>query len=207
MINTQDQEQLFTLIANYIDKDIICTAIGGTAMMFSGYKNATKDIDLVFDSDADRKIFIKAIEQLGYKEKSLTMVYDHKRKSHANKPKMYSRGEERFDLFVKTVFGFIMDTQLEQRQEFIGKKDMIVNIPSPELLILLKAITRREKDHEDILTIIQKESIDWGVIVTLAIKQKKNNEWILLDLEETMQQLKKVTFIKKKFFDQIYAYQ
>ena len=48
MINTQDQEELFRLIAEYLEKDISCTAIGGTAMMFSGYKNTTKDIDIIF---------------------------------------------------------------------------------------------------------------------------------------------------------------
>ena len=51
MINTKDQEHLFKLIADYLDKDITCIAIGGTAMMFAGYKTATKDIDLVFASE------------------------------------------------------------------------------------------------------------------------------------------------------------
>jgi len=46
MINTKDQEDLFRLITDYLQKDITCMAIGGTAMMFSGYKAATKDIDL-----------------------------------------------------------------------------------------------------------------------------------------------------------------
>ena len=44
MINTQDQDQLFKLISNYLDKDITCYALGGTAMMYYGFKNITKDI-------------------------------------------------------------------------------------------------------------------------------------------------------------------
>src|SRR3989338_9484049 len=104
MIETKDQEELFKLIANYLKRDIVCIAIGGTAMMFAGYKTATKDIDLVFKSEQDRQVFVKAIELLGYKERSLARIYDEKRRQHFHKPKIYTRGDERFDLFVKNVF-------------------------------------------------------------------------------------------------------
>lgn len=206
MINTKDQEELFKLIAEYLSSDVLCTAIGGTAMMFLGYKNTTKDIDLIFENETARQLFISAIEKLGYKEKTLIEIYDKKRITHKNKPKMFSRGDERFDLFVKNVFGFEIDPKLIiQRHDFIGKKDLIIKILSKEYLILLKAITGREKDFEDIDTIINLDKdINWEFIVTKAIEQKKNNSWILYDLEETMQNLRKKTFIKQIYFDMIY---
>jgi hypothetical protein len=208
MISTQDQEELFRLIAEYLQDDVECLAIGGTAMMFSGYKNTTRDIDLIFSSEQQRRIFIKAIEQLGYKEKSIFDVYDKKRASHKSKPKMFTRGDERFDLFVTDVFGFqlgVSDTAFTQRHDFLGKKALIVKVLPKEYLILLKSITRREKDQEDIETITEIEkNIDWQLIVQEAIKQRGNNDWVLYDLEESMQKLKKRIFIKKEYFDQIY---
>ncbi|MBN2368304.1 nucleotidyltransferase [Candidatus Woesearchaeota archaeon] len=211
MINTQDQEELFKLIAEYLSADIRCLAIGGTAMMFSGYKNATKDIDLVFESEKARLTFIKAIEQLGYKEKSLIEAYDDKRRRHKGKPTMFSRGDERFDLFVKNVFGFELDvknTAFTQRHDFIGKRELIIKVLPKEYLLLLKAITGREKDEEDMETIISiGKDIDWQLIVDEAIKQKSKNGWLLLDLEETMQRLRKKAFIKKQYFDAIYKAQ
>lgn len=206
MINNEDQEQLFKLIAEYLEADVECIAIGGTAMMFSGYKNATKDIDIVFQDEKDRQIFVKAITKLGYTERSIKEVYDKKRAQHKGKPKMFSRGEERFDLFVKNVFGFKVNSKkMTQRHDFISKKELIIKIPSKEYLILLKAITLRDKDLEDIETIIEKEKdIDWGFIVGEAIAQKKNNKWVLYDLEETLKKLSKKTLIKKKYFDMIY---
>jgi len=208
MINTQDQEELFKLISEYLSNDVECLAIGGTAMMFSGYKNATKDIDLVFTSEQQREIFIKAIEQLGYKEKAIFDVYDKKRATHKGKPKMFTRGDERFDLFAKDVFGFKLDvnsTSFTQRQDFLGKKALIVKVLPKEYLVLLKSITGREKDQEDIETITEIErNIDWQLIVQEAIRQRANNEWILYDLEESMQHLKNRIFIKKEYFDQIY---
>ena len=202
MINTYDQNSLFRLIADYIDKDIDCIAIGGTAMMFLGYKNTTKDIDLVFKNKGDREVFTKAIERLGYSQKSTRFIYDRKKIQNKNKPIIYTRGEERFDIFVGDVFGFSLDFESEyltQRHDFIGKKELIVYVLDKEHILLLKSITNRERDIEDIETIVKIEpSINWTKIIDLAIKQRKNNPWILIDLEEKMQKLKKIAFIKKE---------
>ncbi|MFH1181792.1 MAG: DUF6036 family nucleotidyltransferase [Candidatus Woesearchaeota archaeon] len=206
MINMQDQEELFRLIADYMEKDIECTAIGGTAMMFHGYKAATKDIDLVFKNREDRDIFVRAIEKLGYSQSSLRFVYDEKRRTSRNKPVIYSRGDERFDLFAKDVFGFEVEFgNFVQRHDYIGKKELIIFTAPKEYLIILKAITNREKDYEDIETIVKVEKdVDWNGIVELAIAKRKQVPWILIDLEEKMRRLKKITFIKKEHFDQIY---
>lgn len=210
MINTQDQESLFRLIADYLESDIECIAIGGTAMMFLGYKNTTKDIDLVFKNKEDRDVFIGAIERLGYTKASTKLVYK-KNIETKNKPIIYTRGEERFDIFIRDVFGFEIDFKSEhitQRHDFIGKKEFIIYVLNKEHIVLLKSITNRDKDIEDIETIVTKEPlIDWNQIINLAIAQRKNKSWILIDLEEKMQHLRKLVFIKKEYFDRIYKEQ
>ena len=75
MINYDDQMELFRLISKNIAGDIECWAFGGNAMMFYGYKDETKDIDLLFDREADRAAFINAIEKLGFVEGSLRNIY------------------------------------------------------------------------------------------------------------------------------------
>jgi len=210
MINTEDQEQLFMLIADYIEKDLVCVAIGGTAMMFMGYKTTTKDIDLVFDTKRARQVFIKAIEQLGYREQALMNIYDEEQKKHRGKPIMYTRGEERFDLFVKNVFGYALSTResFTERRDYLGKNELTIHLLTKEHLVLLKAITHREKDYEDIETILEVEkNIDWEFIVEQAIRNKKNNSWILIDLEKTLRKLQEKYFIKEKIFKKIYATQ
>lgn len=206
MINVQDQEELFRLIADYLEEDIECVAIGGTAMMLHGYKAATKDIDLVFKNQGDRGIFIRAIKNLGYSQKSLLLVYDEKRRASGNKPVIYSRGDERFDLFAKDVFGFEVEFEsFVQRHDYLGKRELIVLSAPKEYLIILKAVTNREKDYEDIETIVKAErDLDWKVIVDLAASKRKQVPWILVDLEEKMHRLKKIAFIKKECFDRLY---
>ncbi len=176
-------------------------------MMFSGYKSTTKDIDLVFLDNKDRNIFIAAIKELGYKEKSLIGIYDEKRRSKKSRPKIFSRGDERFDLFVKDVFGFKLEinNKFIQKNDFLGKSELNIYILPKEYLILLKSITSREKDFEDIETIIKIEkNIDWNLIINQAISQREHIFWILIGLEKTMQNLKNKYFIKKKYFDRIY---
>jgi len=211
MINTKDQEELFKLVAEYLEENIQCTAIGGTAMMFSKYKTTTKDIDLIFKTEKERNTFIKAIEQLGYKQQAIGTIYDEKRKQHEGKPVMYTRGDERFDLFIKNIFGYKIEfnqDKIIQRIDFIGEKELTIFILSKEELILLKSITGREKDYEDIETILNIEkNVDWKKIVEQAIEQKENNSWILIDLEKTLQQLKRKHFIKQEIFERIYKEQ
>lgn len=211
MITTKDQEQLFTLIANYLESDVSCIAIGGTAMMFLGYKNTTKDIDLIFESEEKRDIFIRAIEELGYTKHSTKGIYSDVQTKRKGVPLMYSKGEERFDLFVKHVFGLTLPFDLhslKMRADFLEKSEFIVHILPEEYLILCKAITNREKDFDDITTIVKlNKDINWNLIIEYAISQKKNNSWILIDLEEKLRALQKIIFLKEALFEKIYAAQ
>ena len=45
--------------------------------------------------------------------------------------------------------------KIKQRHDFLGRKELIIYVPSKEDIILLKAITRRERDWEDIKEILQ----------------------------------------------------
>jgi len=210
VISTEDQEQLFALIAEYLKSDLICVAIGGTAMMFMGYKSTTKDIDLVFDSEQERDMFIAAIEELGYKEKAIAELYDEKRREHSGKPRLFTRTDERFDLFVSSVFGYALSTEndVAERRDYLGRGTFTIHLPTKEDLIVLKAITRREKDHEDIETIITTEkTVDWDRVIDKAIAQTKRNEWLLIELEATLQELKSIADIPKRHFERVYEAQ
>lgn len=211
MITTKDQDDLFRLLAEYIGTDVVCVAIGGTAMMYLGYKTATKDIDLVFASARERRVFVAAIEELGYRERSVVGVYDGKRTKHEGRPLMFTRGQERFDLFVGDVFGMKVEVShvgKVERRDFLGRHGLTILLLPIEELILLKAVTRRDRDHDDIESIVRVEKlIDWEHIIDKAIERRKENPWVLIDLEETMQGLRKLTFLPERLFKKIYAAQ
>ncbi len=174
MISVREQQDLLLDVSRKLKKKMTVYAVGGTAMMFHGLKEATKDIDLVFTSDKERKEFKKAAMDLGYNLFSSIQVYGTK----PNQPIMLARGkerEERFDLFVKEVIHFIFSEEMMKRSTATYEFDvnLILKIADPHDLILMKCATDRLKDKDDVRDIINKTKIDWEIIINEALNQIK----------------------------------
>ena len=211
MITQNDQMDLFRLIARSIGKDLTCYAFGGTAMMFYGYKDQTKDIDLLFEKEEERKEFVKAVEKLGFEKSDPIKVYIPEKLRDKNKPIMFKRGDSRLDLFAKTIFKTILSKAMAENiyavHEFREKKTLTLKVLGKEHLVFLKSITERQNDFDDIRTIISKDkSFNWQALVDETIWQHMHGDsWALLDTEKTLTELKKYFFIEEKYFKQLYA--
>ncbi|MBU2561559.1 MAG: hypothetical protein KKD17_04625 [Nanoarchaeota archaeon] len=211
MIQLESMNDLFKLISRSIRKDVKCYAFGGNGLMHYGFKESTKDIDLLFESEQDLEEFVRAIRLLGYEKGSLLKIYIPELTKEKNKPVMYTRGDERFDLFINRIFQTRLSEKMKQRAEarldFAAKDNTLtMMVLSKEDIILLKSITQREKDFDDILSVVEKRpNIDWKAIVEEAAWQAQHGDkWVIMDLESTMQRLKHITLIKKEFFDMLY---
>src|SRR3989344_8231120 len=152
MITIDQQQNLLLNAARRLNKKITVYAIGGTAMMFLGFKDTTLDIDLVFENKKDRDIFKEAVKSLGYLDMDAIKVYGVKR----NTPEMVRLGDERFDLFVLEVIDFIFSESMKQRAEQIHQfgDNLILKIANPHDIILMKCATDRIKDKDDTRKII-----------------------------------------------------
>lgn len=188
MISIEKQQGLLLAISNRLKKPIRVYAIGGTAMMFLGFKDATLDIDLVFENKEDRGVFEEAIKSLGYKGMDTIIVYGGK----ANSPEMFSLGDERFDLFVKDVIDFTFSEEMQKRaaqtHQFGG--NLILKVANPNDIILMKCATDRLKDLDDANSIISSFKVDWDLIYKEAINQKKlGKERAIFDLGYFLERL------------------
>ena len=167
MINVKEQEDLLNNIAKQLKQEITVYAVGGTAMMFHGIKDTTKDIDLVFNNEKDRKLFEEAAKSLGYKEFDSVVVYGTENK---NLPIMLARGKEeaeRFDLFNYEVISFFFSENMKKRAEntIEFERNLILKIADVHDLILMKCATDRQKDAEDVKTIIETQKINWKIVI------------------------------------------
>jgi len=169
MITIDQQQKLLLNVARRLARTITVYAIGGTAMMFLGFKDATVDIDLVFEKEKDRDVFKEAVESLGYLEMDAIKVYGAKR----NIPQMFKLDDERFDLFVVEVVDFIFSDTMRTRAEAIHQFEgtLILKIADPHDLILMKCATDRIKDKDDARRIINSTTINWEIIIAEAKKQ------------------------------------
>ena len=209
MITQVDQLELFRLISSKLSTETTCYAFGGTAMMFYGFKEETKDIDLLFGSVQDRRLFIDALEQLGFAETSPIHIYELRKARERTAPLMYKRADIRFDLFAEKIFQTLLSPKMAENDaaihDFGGR--LRVKVLQPEQIIILKSVTDRQNDFDDILTIIEKSKrIDWQHIVDEVLWQHQHGDgWVLFDFEETLLELKKHIFIEEKYLKQLYA--
>lgn len=210
MVNLQEQTNLFELIANNITRNISCYAFGGTAMMFYGYKDDTKDIDLLFKEEDERAAFITVIKHLGFQETSPITIYIPKKLRDKFKPLMFKKENSRFDLFVKKIFRTLLSEKMVEDRyavhEYRGKHTLTVHALRTEHIVMLKSVTDRQKDFDDIRLIIDKNKyFNWQYLIDEAIWQYQHGDtWVIYDLEETIKELQKYIFIEQKYLKQLY---
>ena len=169
MINIDQQQKLLLNVARRLTRKITVYAIGGTAMMFLGFKDATLDIDLIFETEKDRAVFKEAAKSLGYLEMDAIKIYGVKR----NTPEMLRLNDECFDLFVAEVIDFIFSDNMRKRAEQVHQfeENLILKIANPHDIILMKCATDRIKDKDDARRIINSTKISWDIIVDEAKRQ------------------------------------
>lgn len=205
MISVEAQQKLLLNISRRLKKPVTAYAIGGTAMMFLGFKDATLDIDIVFENKRDREMFKQAVKEIGYRDMDSVVVYGTKQ----NQPEMFTLGDERLDLFVVHVIDFDFSEHMmgraEQTHQF--NNNLILKIANPHDIILMKCATDRKKDLDDARKIINSTKIAWNILISEARTQiKLGRHTAAFDLGEFLEKLKynmKVD-IPKKVLDDLF---
>lgn len=204
MINIEEQQKLFARISKKLPRKIEVYAIGGTAMMFLGLKENTLDVDLIFSNPDERKIFKETAKSLGFNDLSAEILYGKK----DNSPEMVVISDVRFDLFLFKVissnFSIGMQKRATQIHEF---GNLIIRVADPNDVLIMKSVTSRNKDFDDIVSIINKGPIDWDIIVGEAREQVKlGNEISIMSLGEKLEKLsnQKLISVPKDISDKIW---
>ena len=195
MIDLEQQLNLFSLLGNKLKNKINVFVIGGSAMMFLGSKLETKDVDLVVAEKEDFDILKEVLLEEGFKLKSKITIVKRNYEPR-NKPIFLERGDIRFDLFLKEVICIKITENIKERvKEVHTFNNLIINVISPEDILLMKSTTERAGDRLDAVELIKKYDINWDIIVNESINQTKIGEHIfpvfLYDfLEELKEDLK-----------------
>ncbi|MEK6891592.1 MAG: DUF6036 family nucleotidyltransferase [Nanoarchaeota archaeon] len=168
MTDIKEQENIFNLIGSNLKKKIKCYVIGGSAMLYYKLKNVTKDIDIVLCSENDRQCILNTMKELGYAERNPKILYVNKK----NVPILMQRGDDRFDLFNRTIINLRFSENMEKRSKIVYEYgNLIANIVSPEDIIILKCATDRAGDRLDAGSIIKNTNINWNILVEESINQ------------------------------------
>jgi hypothetical protein len=165
MTGLEEQIKLLKFVGAELKSKTECLIIGGSAMMFYGLKNSTKDIDMVFFDDTERKKAVMILEKSGF----------YKRYFKDKDVFLLERNGMRLDIFLRKVMKFdISPAMTERKKEVHEFGNLVAMIICPEDIILLKCATDREGDRLDAKNIIEKFDIDWDTVIE-EIKWQNNN--------------------------------
>ncbi len=178
MITNYDEiEKLFNEIDKVIENKINLFVIGGAVLLQQDLKDATKDIDIIVNTEEEFIIFQKALETLGFKPKITGKEYEH-----MDINQIFQNGDFRIDLFYKEVCG-----EFSLTKEMVKRANTILNLEklniahcSNEDIFLFKTMTEREGDLEDCIR-LGIPGINWEIIIKELQNQiKKSNQdvWI-----------------------------
>jgi len=168
MTNIDEQNSLFSLIGQKLKREVVCYVIGGSAMLYYGAKNVTKDVDLVFGSEPDKILLQSVLKELGFRERDTKFLYWDKEEV----PALLQRGDDRFDLFFDRIVSYKMTPSIMARATAVYEfGNLIVKVISPEDIILLKCATERAGDRLDAAELSRRGEINWEIIIGESIVQ------------------------------------
>jgi uncharacterized nucleotidyltransferase DUF6036 len=152
---------------------------GGGAMSFFDLKTATKYIDVLLSSEAEASALIKALYKSGYKKIETKDPIYLKMKTREI---IENIDGFRWDIFVDKICGGLtfsknMQKRSKRYQEFTNIKTYLV---SPEDIFILKSVTSRQRDREDMFTLFS-HGLNIEIIKKEIQKQAKideNKAWL-----------------------------
>ncbi|HLC73381.1 hypothetical protein J4416_00450 [Candidatus Pacearchaeota archaeon] len=204
MIDIRQQEEMFIAIGNMLHRKVEAYAIGETALMLMSVKNSTLDMDIVFDKIEDRLEFYNVLKKLGAKESDVTLVYGLK----SNTPLMLEFANCRFDMFMnKIVSSYFSDPMKERAKQTHEFGKLIIKVADPNDILIMKSVTSREKDINDIIAIVNKSHVNWNILVSEAEEQVRlGNETAIIGLGEKLEKLsnRKIISIPKDVLDKLW---
>ncbi|VVB59869.1 Uncharacterised protein [uncultured archaeon] len=187
--NTKELDALFGEIGKKLSKKVTLYVFGGAALMFSGLKDATKDIDVVLETREELGTFVNTLKKLGFESRPLTEEY-----KNLEPAGIYNRQNDRFDVFLKIICGKLsLSKNMIARSKIKGTySNLVVSMLSSEDIFLLKSVFSRAGDYEDCVALF-KTGINWNTIYDEITDQSKGGAssiWksYLLERIEEMQE-------------------
>ncbi len=156
------ENELQKLAGSLVKKSAVFVG-GGAAMAFYGLKEATKDVDVVVQTQDDVNSLALALRALGYSDprRGVTVKYARMRAT------MILENSEgfRWDIFERVVARklSLSGNMVARSQLLFERGNLQVRLLSKEDIFLLKSVTDRARDLED-MGVVAESGVDWSII-------------------------------------------
>jgi hypothetical protein len=197
-------EAQFNELNKFLKAKVEIYVIGGAVLLYHGLKPATKDIDIVVDTEKEFRALEKDFKEIGYEIKIPGLEY-----KHMDLNQIFVKGDMRIDLFQRTVCSrfFLSESMKKRAINVINQNNLTVNLCSKEDIFLFKTMTDREGDIEDCMALFQR-GLEWESIVSELRHQAKetgHDVWITWVAERLETLEEKGVPLPKPFMEKVYA--
>ncbi len=193
---------LFSELAVQVGHRLSLYLFGGEAMRIRGLKRATKDVDIVVESQKTAKALTKALRALGYQRLVKISRTDERLKPTGIYVK---ENYPRVDLFVNIICNaFRLSQPIKDRCEMKSIDSLRLFLMSNEDIFLLKSITDREGDIYDMIDLAKSTGFKWGVVFEeLLLQEQKTGRNFCLPLLDSIEVIEKKTNIRAPFYNKL----
>jgi hypothetical protein len=167
-------------------------------LLLRGLKSATKDLDIVVEDSASFFKLKDVLLKLGFR-----MLTEHEITLTDKRPNpsgiLVSQELPRFDIFTRNICNALSLTEeMKKRSEPQNFGKLELRLLSLEDVFLLKSITEREGDIEDMAIIVRHGGgLNWNMILETYFKEEKRIKqhlcFKILDNIEILQEREKIT--------------
>lgn len=177
-----------------ISETISLYIIGGGAMSFYDLKTATKDIDVLVNSEEEAKYLINALESCNYGKMENIGTNYQKMRARAV---LENTDRFRWDIFVNKVCGGLSFSKdmASRAKLFKNLKKIAIYLVSPEDIFIFKSVTSRPRDREDMF-ILFSHGLDVNIVKKEIMQQSIRDEsraWLayfFVGLDELVEEYK-----------------
>lgn len=196
--------KLFEEIGQKLKKPVNAYLFGGENMRKKGIKPRTKDCDIIVTEESEEKELVRCLEQIGYKSINKThFTEDDNRIDPFDILEHPSRS--RIDLFKTRIARKLLLSESMIKRTTVEKfENLILYSISNEDLFLLKAVTLRDGDIQDLGLIVQAGNFDWEIVWKELMKQEHDTKTnFSSSILESLDDLHEQTGINSPFYNKL----
>jgi len=126
--------------------------LGGAALVLTGLKGYTLNLDLAFREEEGARAFVGAAEGMGY----VPIRHQHFLRLYGRRPTI--------DIYLGVVYEYRLSDGMAGRAERMDLGRIALFVLHPQDILLLKTLSGRPKDVDDIKLILGR-GVDWGTLL------------------------------------------
>ena len=166
---------IFKELGSRLSVNVQVYLFGGENMRIKNLKSSTKDCDIV---TIDKKSYIAVIEvlkKLNFRSINHTKLSSDDLRISPSDILISQQSHSRIDIFNKKIMRkFILSQRMKKRAKIETFGKLKLGILQNEDVFLLKGITQREGDIQDMSILVQSSKFNWNIVYDELVKQEED---------------------------------